>query len=166
MGRWTYYAPFYLGALVTVIVAWNYRASLPEWMARSYGVFWPASGAAAFWPMVIALGLLVGLHLQLGLIGLQGAFAQVLPVPGGRSIRGGGAVLGGVLILAWWVLAGIALLLRLERDMQTSSWIFALAGLAALLAAAGTYAWHWPAAIRDFAEEHIGFRARVKGDTA
>ena len=140
MGRWTYYAPLWLGTLLAAGLYAANLAQLPPWPA---------------WVHVVAIVVgapLVGLGLQLGLIGAQGAFAQVLPVPWGRSIRGGGAALAGSLLLLWFALGLICALLRSEGLVIAALVVGALA-LASLVAAVIVYVWHLPAAVRDFGPE-------------
>ena len=139
MGRWTYYAPLWLG---TLLAAGLYAANLAQLTP------WPV------WVHVVAVVVgapLVGLGLQLGLIGAQGAFAQVLPVPWGRSIRGGGAVLAGSLL--WFALGLICALLRSE-GLGIAALVVGALALASLVAAVVVYVWHVPAAVRDFGREH------------
>jgi len=140
VGRWTYYAPLWLGTLLAAGLYGANLAQLPPWPV---------------WVHVVAIVVgapLVGLGLQLGLIGAQGAFAQVLPVPWGRSIRGGGAVLAGSLLLVWFALGLICALLRSEGLVVAALVVGALA-LASLVAAVIVYVWHLPAAVRDFGSE-------------
>jgi len=137
MGFLTYYSPLWLGFLVTLALhdmAWSNAPSWPEW---------------AYWPFVAGAGVICGLFCQFIMIGVQGAFAQVLPVPNGRSIRGRGAVVGGVFILASGVLAAVAGLLLSDALNRAAMTI----GLISLASAAGvviTYFWCWPMAARDF----------------
>jgi hypothetical protein len=83
------------------------------------------------------------------LIGVQGAFAQVLPVPAGRSIRGRGAVTGGLLIITCVALGAVAGLLQSE-ELARAALVVGVLSLAAGGAAAITYVWCWPIAVRDF----------------
>jgi len=137
MGFWTYYSPLGLGFLLTLALHDTIRAHgpvLPGW---------------AEWPFLVGLGLGVGLVCQLLMIGAQGLFAQVLPVPVGRSIRGRAAVVGGGLIVAGVALAAVACLLYWEGLRAASLIVAALSGTAAG-GAAITYIWSWPVAVRDF----------------
>jgi hypothetical protein len=140
VGRWAYYAPLWLG---TLLVAALYVGNLGQLPPRPVWVH--VVGVLVGAP-------LVGLELQLGLIGAQGVFAQVLPVPRGRSIRGGGAVLGGSLLLLWFALSLICMLLRSE-GLGIAALVVGALALASLAAAAIVYAWHLPAAVRDFGPE-------------
>ncbi|HPM23412.1 MAG TPA: hypothetical protein PLP66_05865, partial [Phycisphaerae bacterium] len=75
MGRATYYSPLWLGALLVLALNEPLRVglTLPD---------------ATEWLIVAALAIAAGLQSQVLLVGAQGAFAQVLPVPWGRSVRG------------------------------------------------------------------------------
>ncbi len=140
MGRFTYYSPFGLGfALILILHGWV-RESSPAVLAA-----WP-------WLFVGLVAIGVGLLCQLVMIGVQGAFAQVLPAPGGRSIRGGAARLAGGLLIGCGAAALIGALLRSE-GLGVASWV--LLGLSAAQAAGAIliYIWSWPTALRDFAEE-------------
>ena len=137
MGYWTYYSPLGIGFALTLVLhesVWANTTNLPE---------------GAHWPLVAGVGIVVGLLCQLLLIGIQGAFAQVLPVPVGRSIRGRGAVIGGLLIIATLALGAVAGLLRSEELSRTAMIIGGLS-LAAAVGALIAYIWCWPMAIRDF----------------
>ena len=103
--------------------------------------------------MIAGIALGAGLVCQLVLLGTQGAFAQVLPVPGGRSIRGPAAVFTGAALLFALGCGGAAAVLGLEQVGLFASLLTVVSGLLALTAIA-TYVWCWPAALRDFAEEH------------
>ena len=140
MGRWTYYCPLWLGTLLAGALVATYREQLPPMRT---GVL-----VAAVICGCVACGVLC----QLLLIGAQGLFAQVLPVPGGRSIRGRGAVVGGGFVFLWSAAGLVAALLRIEG--LTTAWVVpGVASLAGLVGAAVTYAWCWPMAVRDFADE-------------
>ena len=137
MGFLTYYSPLGIGFVLTLVLqesVWANATNLPE---------------GAHWPFVVGVGIVVGLLCQLLLVGAQGAFAQVLPVPIGRSIRGRGAVVGGVLIIATIVLGAIAGLLHSE-ELGRPVMVISGLGLAAAVGALVTYLWCWPTAIRDF----------------
>lgn len=140
MGRWTYYAPLWLGILVIL--------SLNDAIRRSLSTLEPWQQ----WVIVFCGAIAGGLHCQLLMLGSQGAFAQVLPVPGGRSIRGTPAVAAGWLLIAWFVL-GIATLLLLLEGVSSAALVAAALSGAALLAAAAIYAWNLPAAVVDFGAE-------------
>jgi len=142
MGFWTYYSPLGLGLLLTLVLheaVWAHAPLLPMW---------------AYWPFVVVVGVGVGLLCQLMLIGVQGAFAQVLPVPVGRSIRGRGAVVGGGLIIACVVLAAVAGLLRLE-ELGRAALTIGLLSLASAVGAGISYIWCWPTAVRDFDKREL-----------
>ncbi len=140
MGPWTYYSPLWLGMILALLSHDTIRAHSTD----------PESWQA--WMLVVGVGAGIGLLGQLLLIGAQGAFAQVLPVPRGRSIRGRGAVVGGLLIIACVALCGIAALLWSE-ELAAASWALLAAGLAAGAGAIITYIWCWPVAVRDFAPQ-------------
>lgn len=137
MGFWTYYSPLALGVVLTLTLHDTIRAHAPVMPA------W------AQWPFVVAVALGVGLLCQLMLLGVQGAFAQVLPVPVGRSIRGRGAVVGGLLIIACVVLAAVAVLLGAE-ELLNAALVIGVLSAAAGAGAVCTYIWCWPVAARDF----------------
>lgn len=137
MSAWTYYSPLWLGVLLALVMNDTIQGQAQ------------ADSAAVGWLIVIGVGIVVGLTGQLLMIGAQGASAQVLPVPVGRSIRGRGAVVGGFLIIAFVTLAGSAFILRSE-EFRSASLISGFAALAALLSAAVIYIWSWPVAVRDF----------------
>lgn len=139
MNAWTYYSPLWGGALAAGVVYYNILETIPP--------AWRSVGWAGC--------LVVALICQLLMIGAQGAFGQVLPVIGGRSIRGGGAMLCGSLILAGTALLVIGALLTYETVTFGGRFVLA-AGGAALLAALGAYFWNVPAAVRDFADEKLG----------
>lgn len=141
MSRWAYYSPLWLGALLVL--------ALNE----------PLRGAMNFsdaveWLIVVGAALTFGIACQVLLTGVQGAFAQVLPVPGGRSLRGGPAMAAGWLLIAWFVLGAATTLFAFEPEVPR--WVV-VAGLvltaACLLAALLIYAWNLPAADADFRGE-------------
>ena len=137
MGRWSYYSAILLGTAFAYLARDLYDATIPPEPTWKY------------WTLVSLAAVGFGLACQLAMIGAQGAFAQVLPVPGGRSVRGGGAVGGGWLILLWFGLSCAGGLLYWESAGVTA-WVALGAGQAALIVAAMVYIWAWPAAIRDF----------------
>lgn len=137
MSRWTYYAPLWLGTLLAAGLYAALRDQLPAWP------LWMQYAA----PLVGCP--LVGLYAQLVLMGVQGAFAQVLPVPGGRSLRGSYAVMSGGFLLAALALAPVGALLLNERVRVAGMAVTAAAGVC-LAAALAAYAWGLPAAVRDF----------------
>lgn len=147
MGRFAYYSPFVLGVLLTLLMQttlYHARPVMPEWA----------------WPWYLAgIAAAVGLAAQLALVGTQGVFAQVLPVPGGRSVRGPNAVTGGWLLLA--TVAGIfATGLLLFEGARNPGLIAGGATIAVGIAATIVYAWGWPAAVTDFADEDRPGRRR------
>lgn len=137
MGFWTYYCPLWLGAILAAVVGYGVVDQFP-----------PMAGWLV-WPTFVLGCLLVGVQCQLGMVGAQGVFAQVVPVPGGRSIRGRGAVIGGILLLGWVVLSTVAGLLQSEQ-MDLAPLVLAVISLASLAGAVITYVWCWPTAVRDF----------------
>ena len=82
------------------------------------------------------------------------AFAQVLPVPVGRSIRGRAAKIGGCLIMGCVALAVVAVLLRLDELSSAALVVGLLSGVSGV-AAVITYIWCWPTAVRDFDERSV-----------
>lgn len=140
MTRVTYYSPVVLGTVVTLT------------LHQTIAEMGPLLREELYWPFVGLVSLAVGILCQFLMFGAQGAFAQVLPVPGGRSIRGRGAVVSGGLLIAGIALAVAAGLLASE-EVAAAGWVLGTLALAALGGSAGVYAWCWPAAVRDFAEE-------------
>jgi hypothetical protein len=140
VGPWAYYSPLWLGALLVLALNDALRASLPP-MAP-----W------ARWLIVVGAAVLVGLQSQVLMIGAQGAFSQVLPVPRGRSIRGGAAAAGGWLLIAWVVLSAVTVLLAWE-GVALGDWVMGVLSLAALGGAIGIYIWNLPTAVTDFKAE-------------
>ncbi len=138
VGRWTYYSPALLGTAVAALLCASYNEYLPALVDWQYGM------------LIVGICLATGLGCQLLMVAAQGAFAQVLPVPGGRSIRGGGAMLSGWLLLIGTALGFAAILLALE-EFERAAWIAGGIGLAALAAAIVGYVWNWPTAQVDFA---------------
>jgi hypothetical protein len=139
MSRWTYYSPVLLGVLLVVALNDALRDRLAGY------------GAGLAWGVVVLVAIGVGLGCQVLTVGAQGAFAQVLPVPGGRSIRGRAAVTGGWLLILWVVLGAIAGLLGYEAVTVAALVLGGLSGLA-LVAALVVYIWSLPAAVADFGE--------------
>lgn len=164
MGRWTYYSPLLLGALLLLALNEPLRALVPR---ASPGVQWT---------LVIVVAVLFGIQCQVLMVGAQGAFAQVLPVPRGRSIRGAGAAAAGWLLIGWFGLAGVTVLLGYESvvavvplaeaaeaeprgtGMTTAAVVVGLAALACLAGAIAIYAWNLPAAVADFGDERPALR--------
>jgi hypothetical protein len=140
MSFWTYYSPSLLGAALALVLYWNGLQSMP---ARSPGLH---VAHAAGWAVAAAAAC------QLLMIGAQGAFAQVLPAPGGRSIRGRGAVVCGASILAGGVLGAAAALLYAER-LAGPGLVAAIAAGACATTAAIAYFWSMPIAVADFGRE-------------
>ncbi len=140
MGRWTYYSPLWLGALLVVALNDELRAALPPWAP------W------AQWTAVALTALVFGVQCQLLMIGAQGAFAQVLPVPWGKSIRGGAAVVVGTLLIAWNAL-GLICGSLLRHEVYVAGLVLAGLSLLSLLGAIVTYVWSLPAAVADFGND-------------
>ncbi len=136
MNRWTYYSPLAVGALLVLAMNDSIRAALtlPDWEE---------------WLIVLAAAVAVGLQCQVLMFGAQGAFAQVLPVPWGKSFRGTGAALAGWLLIAWVGLSATTALLSFEQ-VTTAALVVGALSLAALAAAVVTYIWNIPAAVPDF----------------
>lgn len=140
MGRWTYYSPVWLGALLVLALNEPVRAQLP------------LADARVQWLVVLGVALGFGWHCQVLMVGAQGAFAQVLPVPGGRSIRGRAALVAGWLLMTWYGLSLVTLLLAFEA-VKTAAYVVGVVTLAALGGALVVYGWSLPAAVVDFREE-------------
>jgi hypothetical protein len=83
------------------------------------------------------------------MFGAQGAFAQVLPVPRGRTIRGRGAVVGGALLLAFFVLGVVGVFFAMNGLFLTAT-VFVSLSVLSLLGFGAVYFWMIPAAVRDF----------------
>lgn len=134
MTRLTYYAPFWIGVAigVGVLLADGYE-NIPSPRV----------------PIIAGQALLAGLAVQLTMLGLQGAFAQVLPVPVGRSIRGKGAVITGVLIMLSG-LGGVAARLIAVDEVTRGTIVVGIASGVCFACAIGVYIWCLPAAVRDF----------------
>jgi len=86
------------------------------------------------------------------MVGAQGAFAQVLPVPGGKSIRGGTAALGGWMLIGWFALSNVTVVLAFG-GMTAAAYVVGAIALGVLGVVLGTYIWGLPAAVADFGEE-------------
>jgi hypothetical protein len=140
MGRWTYYSPLFIGAILAALLLTTYREFLPALPGWQY------------WTLLVLVACGAGLACQLLMLGAQGAFAQVLPATRGRSVRGGGAMLAGWLLMLGEVLAIVALLLTVE-GVRVAAIIFGSLALLTLLSALATYLWMWPTAVRDFADD-------------
>lgn len=140
MGMWTYFSPLILGTLITAAVIWTSYAPLRV----------EPAAIRTLWSLAYAIP--VGVACQFLMVAAQGAFAQVLPVPVGRSIRGRAATSAGVLMLATVVLGGTAALLFSE-GLQTAFYAVGAGAVASLLVALVIYVWNLPAAARDFGGE-------------
>jgi hypothetical protein len=139
MGRGAYYSPILIGFALALLSKDAYAAVLP------------AEPPWRFWLLASLIALATGCVCQLAMVGSQGAFAQVLPGPGGRSIRGGGAVLGGWLLLLTIALGGATALLAAQPEMTRGViWLGVGITAAAAIATSITYVWCWPVAQRDF----------------
>lgn len=137
MGAWSYYSPLWLGALLVLVLNESVQGALP------------VMSPAGEWTVLAGIAALVGLECQVLMIGAQGAFAQVLPVPVGRSIRGRGAVVAGGLLMTWVVLGGVTVLLGYER-VTDAAVVVGVMAVAALAGAIVVYVWELPAAVADF----------------
>ena len=138
MNVWTYYSPLLLG--IALVLALNDAI-------RGAMSYQPATE----WAIVIALALAVGIQCQLLMIGAQGVFAQVLPVPIGRSFRGPAAARAGWLLALWVGLSAAAALYGWENGTLVFRILGGLA-IAALVLSAIIYIWNIPAAQDDFSE--------------
>lgn len=140
MNRFTYYTPLLAGFALAALM---------------HDMIWERIGQGRFsenlhWAVVIIAGFLWGIQFQLLMLGSQGVFAQALPMPGGRTIRGGIAMLCGGCI---WLATIAFFIARMVAEVQMYLAAGILGGIA-LLAAAGailSYVWGWPTAARDFA---------------
>lgn len=142
MGPWTYYSPLWLGTIVAFAV-----------FANSPRLDWLPADGLFYWTIGVVGSLLLGALCQLGMFGLQGAAAQVMPVPFGRSIRGRGAKVTGFL----WILAIVATLAAglVASDADSRLPVLILGAGAAALAVCGVISYIWCAsgAIPDFGAE-------------
>ena len=139
MGAWTYYSPLWLGTIIAGVVGYNRLHQLT---------------------VLFVVGcVLVGVQCQLVMIGAQGIFARVLPVPGGRSIRGRSAAVGGTCLLGWAAFGIVAVLLHLE-EVRVAPLVLATLSLGCLAGVLITYAWCWPFAARDF-DDRAGWSKRI-----
>jgi len=136
MGPWSYYSPLWLAALVVLALNDSIRSAMarPDWQE---------------WLVVAGSALAAAVQAQLAMFGAQGVFAQVLPVPIGKSIRGGPAVLSGALLLGWVLLSCAAILLGYE-EVGLPARIVGAAALAGLAGALVVYIWALPTAVADF----------------
>ncbi len=140
MGRWAYYSPIVLGIVLVVLVNDALRAALEPW------------SATIRWLVVAGAAMVAGIQCQVLMVGAQGAFAQVLPVPFGRSIRGPGAVAAGWLLMLWFGLSAAAALLG-HGGLRPAALLVGVLALATLAGAAVVYLWSLPTAVADFGEE-------------
>lgn len=141
MNAWTYYSPLWLGALLVLALNDTIRGSMTYSDAKE-------------WIIVAAYAISTGILCQGLLIGAQGAFAQVLPVPVGRSLRGGSAASAGWLLILAILLTGVTVLFAHEGAALAAKIAGAL-GLGALLGAAIIYTWNIPTAVADFGRERL-----------
>ncbi len=139
MGSATYYSPLWLGMLLVLIMNEMIRGLVPAWSVQMQ------------WLVVAGVALAVGAQCQVFMFGLQGAFAQVVPVPWGRSLRGRPAALTGTLLMAWVLLSGVTVLLGFE-EVSKAAWTLGVTSLVVLALAAIVYVWGLPAALEDFRE--------------
>ncbi len=140
MGPWTYYLPFIVGLL------------LPFGLHQAFFSSARMAGLEAWqqWGLLGLYGVGLAVSFQALMIGAQGAFAQVLPVPIGRSVRGRSAVVAGGALIAT-VLVGMATLFLYDQGSEGPGLIAAIiTGVAALISLIA-YVWAWPLAVRDFA---------------
>lgn len=149
MGRWTYYSPLGLGFLLVLALNEPVRAGLAT------------QGAGMQWGVVIGAAILVALHCQVLMIGAQGAFAQVLPVPRDRTIRGRSAVQSGWLLIAWVACSSVTVLLA-SQEVTTAAIVIGVISLAALAGALILYAWSLPTADDEFGEKRRGVRSAAR----
>ncbi len=138
MGPWTYYSPLWLGALVSAGVDFTVLRRISE------GPIWP------FLIIIPIRSVAIGLGLQLMLIGVQGLFARVLPVPVGRSLRGGVAQVVGGLVLGHEAIGLLGLALYLLSDSLTLTFVFFAFSGACLVIALLIYLMNLPGAAQDF----------------
>lgn len=140
MGPFAYYSPFILGCIFALVMG----DSLHDTFPTVTGLAWHGLRAAS--------ALVTGLLFQFILFGLQGVYAQVLPVPFGRSIRGGAAVATGGLSLLC-AISFVATALLLSEGMLIGFLIAIIVGVASIIVAGLIYVWNLPAALRDFADD-------------
>ena len=140
MTRFGYYSPAWIGALVAGVL-------LHSMMQKDLAI-----STAAYWTWLASGVGLAAIVCQLGMLGAQGLFAQVLPAPGGKSIRGGVAVLAGAFVLAGIGLGVVSAFLGFENweGAAIAARIFAFTAGGSLIAAAVAYFWGWPLAVTDF----------------
>lgn len=139
MGRWTYYSPLLLGFVFILLLNDSLREQ--QWML-------PLTPLRQ-WLAVLGLAVGFGLLVQLVMVGAQGAFAQVLPVPGGRSFRGRPAVLGGASLVAA-VAATIVAAFLYNEGLRSAAWTLGVVAAVAYLLVCLVYFWSMPIAVHDF----------------
>lgn len=137
MSRWTYFSPLWLGALLVLALNELVRGALAAW------------SPGAQWAVILGGAVVFGLHCQVLMLGAQGAFAQVLPVPGGRSVRGGPAMAAGWLLIAWFGLSIVTGMLAYKQAWGAVL-VLGVSSAAALIGALVIYIWQIPAAEADF----------------
>lgn len=140
MGPLAYYAPLWLGTLLTAALVAVSHSELAE-LAPLHRALW-----------LLVYPVATGLWAQTAMIGAQGVFAQVLPAPGGRSIRGPSAVLAGAFTLVFVSALPAAVFLSVQGQHTPAFWAQCVSG-GALVVAGISYFWAWPTADRDFASE-------------
>jgi predicted membrane channel-forming protein YqfA (hemolysin III family) len=140
VNRATYYSPLWLGALLILALNESIRA---RYAFAEPWVQWAGVGFIA---------VVFGLECQFLMIGAQGAFAQVLPVPRGRSIRGRAAAVAGWLAIGVFVLGDGAAVMKVN-GMGSAALVPGLAALVALIAGVVIYVWNLPAAVADFGDD-------------
>lgn len=144
MNQFTYWSPLVFGTLLFALFASANLQDGPAWLIAS------SRGAQAAWISVGAL--LAGLHAQIVMFGCQGFFAQCLPVPIGKTIRGSGASAAGLLMLLYFV--GALAWTLVGPVLEGLLFVVATGVPIALAAAAMTaYLWSLPTAVRDFGRE-------------
>ncbi len=141
MGPWAYYSPLLAGIAGT----WALNDTVREQL--------PVMGPASTWLLVAGVSLLVGLQAQVLMFAAQGAFAQVLPVPIGKSMRGGVAQMAGWFLLGWVVVSSVTVVIGLESVGRAV--VPGVIGMGMLLVAVGTYIWGLPTAQADFGREKL-----------
>jgi hypothetical protein len=149
MTKLQYWSPLIIGAIVGEIYGLLTLRQVGLNPVLSTGVL----------PMVAAL--CCGLTLQLILIGAQGFFAAVLPVPFGKSLRGTKCRVIGFLVLLGALLEMLLALtrtsLRPVHSLEGTDWLLAIlwrsGGLVILVLALVVYLVSIPAAEPDFSTD-------------
>jgi hypothetical protein len=138
----TYYSPLGIGFVLGFVAVVAQPSSL--------GVFGPSLALVLLAALLV--GVTWGVSFQLVMTGIQGVSAQVVPVPGGRSIRNRHATAIGLLLLAGSACGTITSVWRAVsyESFAKLAWIIASLGLASFLAALVLYIWCIPNAERDF----------------